>query len=190
MSRSFIIGLLLAVLVGVGFWFLAASPILENITDLEDQTDVAAQEESLLLQERNRLKRIEEAELQYLDALGTVDRWIPETPQQSDLISDLEALADEGGVIWLGGSFAEPSGGESALKSITVSAQVEGMYFEVIRYLSAVQDLERILTVQSASFNPTLDDDGRVQLSVALSLTAYTTGDLRLFETVVEEEGS
>ncbi len=190
MSRSFIIGLLLAVIVGIGFWFFAASPILENIADIEAETDAAAQEESLLLQERNRLKRIQEAELQYLDALGTIDRWIPETPQQSDLITDLEALADEGGVVWLGGSFSAPSGGESPLRSITVSAQVEGMYFEVIRYLSAVQDLERILTVQNASFNPTLDEDGRVQLSVSLALTAYTTGDLVLLEPVAEEEGS
>ncbi|NND83786.1 MAG: type 4a pilus biogenesis protein PilO [Acidimicrobiia bacterium] len=190
MSRSLIIGLLLAVLIGVGFWFLAASPVLESVADLEAQTEVAAQEESLLLQERNRLRRIQEAELQYLDAVGAIERMVPSTPQQSDLINDLEALADEANVTWLGASFSEPSGDDSALRPVGIAAQIEGQYFELLSYLYAVQDLERILTVESAAFAPSIDEDGRVQLSVALTLTAYTTGELRLPDSVVEEEGN
>lgn len=191
MSRSFLIGLLGAVLIGAGFWFLAASPILENIADLEARTEAAAQEESLLLQERNRLKRIQEAELQYLDALGKVERWIPSTPQQSDLINDLEALADTANVVWLGASFAQPTERDaSPLRQVAVNAQVEGQYFEMLSYLYEVQDLERILSVRTADFGPTIDEDGRVRLSVALTLTAYTTGEVRLPDPVEQEEGS
>jgi Tfp pilus assembly protein PilO len=191
MSRSFLVPLLLAVLVGAGFWFLAASPTLDSIADLEAQTESAAQEESLLLQERNRLRRIQEAELQYLDAVGAIERMIPSTPQQSDLINDLEALADEANVTWLGASFGEPSAeADLALRPVAIAAQVEGQYFELLSYLYAVQDLERVLTVQAAAFAPSMDEDGRVQLSVALTLTAYTTGELRLPDPVVEEEGS
>ena len=187
MSRSFLIGLLLAILIGAGFWFLGASPVLENVADLEAQTEAAAQEEALLVQERNRLKRIQESELQYLDAVGAIERMVPSTPQQSDLINDLEALADDANVTWLGASFGEPTVDDSLLRPVVVAAQIEGQYFELLSYLYAVQDLERILTVQTAAFSPSIDEDGRVELSVALTLTAYTTGELRLPDPVADE---
>lgn len=191
MRRGIVIGLLLAILVGAGFWFLLASPTIQSIEDLDAQTQQAADEESILLQERNRLRRIQESELQYLDAVGALERMIPRTPQQSDLINDLEAIADEASVVWLGASFAEPAGaGESELRPVGVQVRIEGAYFETLAYLYAVQDLERLLRVDSATFSPTLGEDGRVTLSVSLSLTAFTTGDLRLPDPVVAEEGS
>ncbi len=40
----------------------------------------------------------------------------------------------------------------------------------MLAYLYAVQDLERILRVDSATFSPVQDEDGLTQLSTAITL--------------------
>ncbi len=190
MRRGLAIGLLLAVLAGLGFYFLMLQPVFDNISDLEAQTDVAVQQQATLLQERNRLHRIQDSELQYIDAIGEIDRMIPPTPQQSDLLNELEALAADTNVTWQGASFAEPTAGPdgNGLNQIGVSLQIEGQYYEVLGYLYAVQDLERILRVDSASFSPSQDEDGLTQLATSISLVAFTTGEVAL--PVADGEGS
>lgn len=192
MRRGLVMGFLLAVLVGVGFYFLLLQPVFESITDLESQTEQAVQDESLLLQERNRLRRIQESELQYLDAIGEIERMVPPTPRQSDLLNELEALAADTNVLWSGASFAEPSttSDGSGLREISVTLQIEGQYFEVLAYLYAVQDLERILRVDSATFQPNEDDDGLTQLTTSIALVAFTTGDVGLPSEPAQGEGA
>lgn len=192
MRRGVVLGTLLAVLVGIGFYFLGLAPVFESIEDLETQTEAAVQDEGRLLQERNRLRRIQESELQYIDAVGEIARMIPPTPQQSDLLNDLEALANDANVVWKGASFSPPAAGPegSSLRQITVTMQLEGQYFEILAYLYSVQDLERILRVDSAAFSPVQDEDGLTQLSTSLALVAFTTGDVGLPAPDSEEEGS
>ncbi len=192
MRRGLIIGLLLVMLAGVGFYYLLLQPVFDNITELEAQTELAVQQESVLLQERNRLRRIQESELQYIDAVGEIARMIPPTPQQSDLLNDLESLAADANVTWSGASFAEPAGSSAGngLNQVGISLQIEGQYFEILAYLYAVQDMERILRVDSATFSPSQDEDGLTQLSTSISLVAFTTGGVGLPLVDAMEEGS
>lgn len=192
MRRGVVLGLLLAVLLGIGFYFLMLGPVFDSIEELEIQTETAIQEESRLLQERNRLRRIQDSELQYIDAVGEIARMIPPTPQQSDLLNDLEALADDANVLWKGAGFGLPTAGPegSGLRQISVTMQLEGQYFEILAYLYAVQDLDRILRVDSAAFTPVQDEDGLTQLSTSISLVAFTTGEVGLPAADTQEEGT
>lgn len=189
MNAKAILGVLLAVLVGVGFWFLAITPIIENTQQIEDQTASEEQRESALMGERNRLLRIQEAELQYIDAVGELEEAIPPNPNQSELINALEALATESAVVWQGATFGQPTATEDGdYNEIPINVQVSGQYFELLGYLYSMEDQGRLLRIDGASFSPSVEDN-IVELSVTINATAFTTGEILTVE-VAETEAA
>lgn len=182
MNAKAILGVLLAVLVGVGFWFLAITPIIENTEEIQDQTASEAQRESALMGERNRLLRIQEAELQYIDAVGELEEAIPPNPNQSELINALEALATESAVVWQGATFGQPAATEDGnYNEIPINVQVSGQYFELLGYLYSMEDQGRLLRIDGATFSPAVEDN-IVELGVTINATAFTTGEILTVE--------
>lgn len=178
MNMRIVMGGLLAVLVGVGFWFLAIAPVVENTERIESETQAAEQQGAALMGERNRLLRIQENELAYIDAVGQLEASIPPSPNQSELINAFEALATETAVAWEGATFGQPAANEAAgYNEISLNVQVSGQYFELLGYLYSMQDMDRLVRVNSASFSPTVDDNV-VDLAVTINATAFTTGEV------------
>ncbi len=187
MNMRVVLGSLLAVLVGAGFYFLAISPIIENTNVIEGETAAAEQQGAALTGERNRLLRIQENELHYIDAVGELEASIPTSPNQSELINAFEALATESAVDWEGASFGQPTASaEAAYNEISLNVQVSGQYFELLGYLYSMQDLDRLVRIDSATFAPSVDEN-IVDLAVTISATAFTTGEV-LVTAPVEEE--
>lgn len=179
MRARIILGSLLAVLVAAGFYFLVISPIVQNTQDIEAATEVETQREATLTAERNALLRVQEAELQYIDAVGELEASIPRTPNQSELINALEALATESAVVWNGATFGQPAapGPETDYNEITLAVSVTGQYFELLGYLYGMQDLDRLIRLDSAAFSPAVEDN-LVELTVTINATAFTTGNI------------
>ena len=187
MNMRVVLGGLLAVLVGAGFYFLAISPIIESTNVIESETAAAEQQGAALTGERNRLLRIQENELHYIDAVGELEASIPTSPNQSELINAFEGLATESAVDWQGASFGEPTASEEAgYNEIQLNVQVSGQYFELLGYLYSMQELDRLVRINSASFSPSVEEN-IVDLSVTINATAFTTGEV-LVPTPAEEE--
>lgn len=181
MGKGILIGFLIALLIGAGFFYLGIKPTQEEIADLEQQTLVAEGENATLLQERNRLTRIEDAEFEYRAAVGQLETYVPSGPQQSELINGLKALAVDASVDWTGVSFSLPTLiAEAEYSEMRFVVQIEGSYFELLGYLHSMEEMERVIRIDGATFSPTVGDNGIVSLSASINATAFTTGDVGL----------
>ncbi len=179
MRRALLIALPL-VLVGTGAWFfLMFSPANARIGQAEIDLETASQEETTLRAQLIKLKKIQDSELAYLDAVGQIEASVPPTPQLDVLITDLTALAEKNGLAW--NSFAPGVPAEvegQPYMSIPVTVAVEGQYFELLGYLFDINDLARLITIDSITISSTQDDDNFTVLSVSISGQAYTTSGI------------
>ncbi len=143
-------------LITAAWWFLLIAPKNRAITDANDRLAVAMDEEIVLVQSIQRLESIKSNELQYLAAINEVETNIPNEPQLDVFIEDITFLAEQAGVELSGISTAVPveSGTTPGLFEMTVSLSVDGEYFEILGFLFGLEDLERLVKVQSLSLVP------------------------------------
>ncbi|GBE21372.1 MAG TPA: hypothetical protein ENH00_05830 [Actinobacteria bacterium] len=183
MKRTgFVFGLLGIVLLTALWYMFSMRPINERIADTEAQLQTERDTEVLLRTRLASLKKIQDNELNYISAIGAMDAQIPPTPQMPALIDDLDALADETGVDWLGSTIGNPAQNEDQdYFEIPVSIRIEGQFFEVLGYLYGIADLERLVRIDGIAVTPT-DEDGFTMLDVSISAKAFTTSDLMTAE--------
>jgi Tfp pilus assembly protein PilO len=189
MGRGLLVGFLLALLIGAGFYYLGVKPIQEQITEIDQQILAAQGENATLLQERNRLTRIEDAEFEYRAAVGQLETYVPTSPLQSELIIGLKSLAVDSSVEWTGVSFSLPTAVPDVNYSeIHFAVQIEGSYFELLGYLHSMEEMERVVRIEGATFSPSVAENGIVSLTASISATAFTTGDVGLINVDIPEE--
>jgi len=177
MRRVLLFGVLIAILLAVGWYFLLISPIQAEISDNQAQLDTAQQQELLLQTELNRLRRIKDAELQYTTAVSELNTAIPPTPELGSLIDQLEILAEASGVVWRNASYTNPGEeSEEGVREIGVNISVEGQYFQILGYLYGIADLDRLVRVDGLNVSSTQSAEGFTVLSTTINATAFTTG--------------
>ncbi|GBD85699.1 Pilus assembly protein, PilO [bacterium BMS3Abin02] len=179
MKRTgFVFGLLGIVLLTALWYMFFMRPINERIADTQAQLQTERDTEVLLRTQLASLKKIQDNELNYISAIGAMDAQIPPTPQMPALIDDLDALADETGVDWLGSTIGNPTQNENQdYFEIPISIRIKGQFFEVLGYLYGIADLERLVRIDGIAIAPN-SEDGFTMLDVTISAKAFTTSDL------------
>ena len=179
MKRTgFVFGLLGIVLLTALWYMFFMRPINERIADTQAQLQTERDTEVLLRMQLASLKKIQDNELNYISAIGAMDAQIPPTPQMPALIDDLDALADETGVDWLGSTIGNPTQNENQdYFEIPISIRIKGQFFEVLGYLYGIADLERLVRIDGIAIAPN-SEDGFTMLDVTISAKAFTTSDL------------
>jgi len=174
-----ILGVLVALLLAVAWWFFFISPRNASIAKAEDDLQAAQDQEMALRAQVGQLMAIRESEVEYLAGIGQLERLIPERPLLDEFIEAVYALCGTTGVELLNMAPAMPvpvTG--SALRQITVSATVEGEFFEVLGFLFGVMDMDRLVRVDAISVSSGQDEAGVTTLSVSLSMRLFTLADL------------
>jgi len=174
------------ILAGMGVLFLTAvwwmfliSPKNAEIADLEDELNVAIGNEQLLNVTINELETIRQAEVEYLAALGQLEGLIPERPLLEDFIEQVYALTLDTGIDLQTLAPSVPSVAEgSLLREIRVSAQIEGEFFELLGFLFGLNDMERLVRVDSIAVSSSQDDVEGTVLSASVQMTLFTLADL------------
>ncbi len=168
-----------AVLAITALWFFFVfQPANTRIEEANTQLEAEKQQETLLRTQLRQLQRVQENELAYLSAIGVLEAAIPPTPQMPVLIDDLSQLAFDSGVIWDGATYGNPTEVEGAdYLEIPFTLQVRGQYFELLGYLYGIEDLDRLVRLESININP-VDEEGFTVLSVSLTATAFTTSSI------------
>jgi len=179
MKRTgFVFGFLGIVLLTALWYMFSLRPINERIADTQTQLQTESDTEVLLRTRLASLKKIQDNELNYISAIGAMDAQIPPTPQMPALIDDLDALADETGVDWLGSTIGNPTQNENQdYFEIPISIRIQGQFFEVLGYLYGIADLERLVRIDGIAIAPN-NEDGFTMLDVTISAKAFTTSDL------------
>jgi len=179
MRRIGLLATLGVLLVTVAWWMFLVSPKNGEIADLERDLNVAVDTEQRLKIQLSELETIRQSEVEYLAALGRLDALIPERPLLEEFIEQIHELTSETGVelLTLAPAFPELSE-ESELREVSVSAQIEGEFFEILGLLFGLNDMERLVRVDSIAVSSTLDEDGGTILSTSVQMQLFTLADL------------
>lgn len=179
MRRWVLLALLLAVLLAVGWWFLLISPRNARIAEEQDNLQTAQQQEVTLRTQIARLQEIRDSEVEYLAGIATMEALIPEQPLLDEFIDELYALTEATGVELGELSPIEPTLIEgSELRAIDIETVVRGEFFEVLGFLFGLNDLDRLVRVNSINMLSMQNEQGATVLSVSLSLRLFTLSGL------------
>lgn len=179
MRRLPLIVLLLMALLGAGWWVLLISPRNTEIGRLEDALAAAAQEESRLRIQIRDLEQVRDREVQYLAAVAELEMLIPDIPRLDDLIEQIHQISLDTGIRLESMGPSEPAPTTTPdLREIRVSLRLDGEFFQLLGFLFALTDLERLVRVDTVAINSGQDDLQRTILTVALQVRAFTLADL------------
>lgn len=176
----------LGVLVALGillvtgvWWMLLISPKNSQIADLEDELTIAIDTEQRLRVQIKELEAIRQAEVEYLAALGQIDALIPERPMLDEFIEQIFALTGATGVELQRLTPSLPTAlDESDLREVSVSAQIQGEFFEVLGFLFGLNDMERLVRVDAIAVSSSLDESGETVLSASIEMRLFTLADV------------
>lgn len=179
MRRWVILGVLMALLLAVAWWLFFISPRNASIAQAGDDLEAAQNQEMALRAQIEQLMAIRDSEVEYLAGIGQLERLIPERPLLDEFIEDVYTLCGTTGVelLNLAPAMPVPVTG-SSLRQITVSATVEGEFFEVLGFLFGIMDMDRLVRVDAIAVSSGQDEAGVTSLSVSLSMRLFTLADL------------
>jgi Tfp pilus assembly protein PilO len=160
-QRAPLIGVALAVLLAVGFWFLLYQPRNEEQAELEAETAQLQTRQQQLSNEIAQLEEIQANEVEIRAALARLEEYVPSGLAQPTTIRQFQQSADAAGVEILAVSFAVPEPAEGApptgqpdsvLGSIPVTMTLEGGYFQMVDFLRRIEvDVPRAVLVESVA---------------------------------------
>ncbi len=165
-TRAPLIGLLVAVLLTVAFWFLLYKPASDEQAQLEQETATLENQQQSLQAEIDQLRDIEANQVEIRAALAQIERFIPIGPAQPTAIRQFQRSADAANVEIISVTFGEPTipapegdaepldTGEpgTALANIATSMVVEGGYFQVVDFFRRLEvDVPRAILMQTVA---------------------------------------
>jgi Tfp pilus assembly protein PilO len=185
-----ILGVLVALLLAVVWWFFLISPRNTKISQAGDDLRAAQDQQMALAAQVDQLHAIRDSEVEYLAGIGQLETLIPERPLLDEFIEDVYALCGTTGVELLNLAPAMPVAvPESSLRQITVSVAIDGDFFEVLGFLFGVMDMDRLVRVDTIAVASGQDESGATSLSATLGLRLFTLADL-VPVTVTPDEGT
>lgn len=158
MRRGIVIGgILAAVVVTVLWWLLIIQPRNAEVDDVSREIEDATAQEDQLRSQILALSAIKVQETSYLFAIGQMEAAIPVTPEADAFIEQVNFLSQRTGVELVTLTLAPPTpsttDGQTGFE-IQASISIEGEYFEVLGFLYGLEELERIVRVDTLSINP------------------------------------
>ncbi len=184
--RAPLIGLLVAVLIGVAFVFLLYRPRSAEQQTLQAETAQLQAQQASLEAEIADLERVRADEPRIRDLLGQIEALIPAEVAQPQVLDEFETLAGAAGIDLRSLTFSDPVAAVPAvqgpegqqLAEVTTTLVLEGEYFQALDFLRRVeQDGPRAVLVENLALA-----EGEEQFpSLAATITA------RLFALVPAE---
>ena len=158
MSRNdrnvLILGILVIVLVVVGFYFLLLGPIMSTLDAKAQERDDKEAQVASLRQQVAELQAVRENAPEIERQLLELSKRIPEQPEVPTLVVQIEEIAEASGVTQVsiepGDPGPPPGGGEFSVLPVTMT--FEGTYVELQNFLFRTRNLARLVTVNRVSY--------------------------------------
>jgi type IV pilus assembly protein PilO len=149
-----LLGLLVIVLLVVGYYFLFLGPLLNTLNErAQERSDKQAQLSNLQHQvaQLEAVKRnAPETERQLLE----LNKRIPNQPEIPSLVVQVQEIANDSGVTQLsikpGGVEAPPGGGDFSVVPVTMT--FDGTYEQMQDFLLRTRNLARLMTVRKVTY--------------------------------------
>ena len=149
-----ILGLLVIVLLVVGYYFLILSPLLNNLDQRAQERDGKEAQLANLQQEVAQLEAIRREAPEIQRQLLELSKRVPTQPEITTLVVQIEEIADASGVTQLridpGTPGQPPGGGDFSVVPVTMS--FNGTYEQMQDFLLRTRNLTRLVTVTSVTY--------------------------------------
>lgn len=149
-----IFGLLVVVLVAVGYYILLLNPLLGNLSASAETRDAKEAQLANLRSEVAELEAVQRNAPDIERQLLEYSKRIPTQPHIETLIIQVEEIADDAGVTQLsiqpGTPGPPPGGGDYSRVPITMS--FEGTYEQLQFFLENARNLSRLMTVNRVTY--------------------------------------
>lgn len=163
MKRTTLIACIAGGVVLILLWyFLLFSPTSKDLNDTRGQVSTAQSQKEELQNTIRRLKELSRNAAKQAATLRTLRAAIPANPDLGAFILQANDIATETGIDWLSISPSPPTttGGGGPNSTIAVSMQVDGGFFQVLDYLNRLEDLDRLLIVDTINVSAGSADPG------------------------------
>jgi Tfp pilus assembly protein PilO len=141
-----------AILIVLLWYFLFFAPTSSDLNDTRDEVATAERQQQELENSIRRLKELSANQTQQEADLRTLRAAIPPTPDLGEFILQANEIASASGIEWLSISPSPPVASTDASNStIALSIQINGGFFQVLDYLNRMEDLDRLVIVDSTS---------------------------------------
>ena len=154
------------------WWFLLWSPRQAKVAEARERAEAAETRQADLELRVARLKDLEEDQALKQSQLEELRVAIPDQPNLAQFILDANEAANKAGIEFLTIS-PQPPTAESAIGGaapVNLSITVAGGYFQVLDYLNRLDDLRRIVVVDSLNVTP--GGTGAQSTKLSVSITA------------------
>ena len=162
--RSRVVALATVAVFGVValWWVFVYSPSGKRLSDKRDEVAAADQQRSALDATLKRLAQID-ADGPATDAkLLKLSEALPDTADLAGFINGAHEIAVEAGIDWVSVAPSEPTETPGAPPTIRLGIQIQGGFFQVLDYLNRLEDLGRLVMVDSVNIT-TGGGDGTTQ---------------------------
>jgi Tfp pilus assembly protein PilO len=154
-------------------WFLLLwSPQGSKLSAARERTTAADTANEALQVRLQRLQAAQGDAPRLMAQLDSLRRAVPDDPQLAAFILDANDAASEADVDFLSISPGLPELGSGGLPpTIPLSINVTGEYFSVLDYLDRLDDLPRLVVIETIGLTPIGDDSGASDTGEMLSVT-------------------
>jgi Tfp pilus assembly protein PilO len=177
-KRGLIIGLVAAGLVVVLLWWFALySPTTKDLSDTQAKTEEARHAQDSLEATLRRLQGLAKSAPQQQAILRRLNAAVPETPDLANFIIQANQIATDSGIDFLSIAPSPPAAGTSGgtTTTINLNIQIKGGFFQVLEYLNRLEDLDRLVVVDT--INLTAGSGGSTGSSSSSSASSGATTD-------------
>jgi Tfp pilus assembly protein PilO len=170
---------LIAVVAAVGalLWYVALfAPARTERSALGEQVTAAERKEEELHATRVRLRALEAGRAAHQAQLKRLQRLVPPEADMAGFLLAANHAAVRSGVDWVSVAPAAAVAGVGGQPSaIAVSIAVNGGFFTILDYLRILEDLGRLVVVDSLQLAPGGQGAGPLQLSATISARIFTS---------------
>jgi len=168
-QRIFIvIGSLVGVLLLVGWFLLLYSPKTEELGKVQKDIERSKGEQVTLQQQLQKLQALKEQEPEIDAQLARVKSLVPDTPDLSTYIREANRVSTEAGIDWVKVAPGEPAA-DGDLSTVVLTVEIQGGFFNVVDYLTRMEELSRAVTYDTIQISPRNDDSGKQMVNVQLT---------------------
>jgi Tfp pilus assembly protein PilO len=193
-KRGLLVGIIAGAVVLVLLWyFVLFAPTQSDLKSTRAEVAATDNQNQELQNTIRRLKELSRNATQQAATLRTLRAAIPANPDLGEFILQANDIASASGIEFLSIAPSPPvaSTGSGPSTTIPVTIQIDGGFFEVLDYLNRLEDLERLMLVDSinvatstessssggSSGSSSSSSGGAPDLSVTLIGRLFTTAE-------------
>ena len=152
--NTLVLGILIILVVLLGFYFLLLSPLRSDFAGLADQKDGKEAQLQKLQQQVKELKAIADNSPDIERQLLELSKRVPTQPEVPSFVVQIEKISGAAGVTQLSiqpGEAAPPENGGD-FSSLPITMKFEGTYEQLQDFMVRLQNLVRLVAVSDVSY--------------------------------------